>query len=556
MIYIKKASLFMDAFVCLLFTLFSGFISCTKTNVIAPASFAEANNTVTINTTISELRNNVAVNQRSIYYTAENGGGKWKVDSVDNLSADNTGTVLVTKAGKRLKRLIDSSINVKWFGAKGDSVTDETDAFNSALLAVVAQKKSLYIPAGVYSCNKKDAYNHILTFNAGGLNNITIYGDGVTSKITTTVSNSSILFYTLTYSKCKNLSIKNLFFESTHEPTFTANQGIFFQGTKANNLYNTVVTACKFEGFSSAVLGQGIAGLTITANTFNAPKGHDNAQTNTNPAVFVWLFDNQNGYCTDITITNNTANGYSGTMPMSALTTKRPMDGFIYGTGYGYTISGNTTTNFSEEHIAIQPQATFPNTTTKVIITANNLDGNIPAGSMNQDGRTEHASNYGIRSDARNSFITNNTVNNFSTGIMVRTVTDSLISEGAFTITGNILNSVSDNNIFVKTGIAVQGNLKKRLHNIVIENNTITVSNAKCGGNSFTGISVFDTDTASIQNNTINVSSLSSLNSRMNCGVSYGRVSMVTDKNNVISGVMTNRVLSAATDQINFIKQN
>jgi pectate lyase-like protein len=550
MIYTKKVTLFMAVFLCLLYPLCSALISCNKINAI-PASYVENK---TISTTIPELRNNVIVTGNSVYYTSENGGGKWKFDSLDNTSTDNTGTVLVTKTGRRLKRIIDGPINVKWFGAKGDSLTDETDAFNNALIAVRNQQKDLYIPAGIYSCNKKDTYNHIIFFNAGGLNNITIYGDGASSKITTSVSNTSILFYASAYLKCKNFSVKNLFFESTHELTIAANQGIFLQGTKGDNFKNTIITQCKFEGFSSAVLGQGLSGLEISGNIFNAPKGHDNAQTNTNPAVFVWLFDNQNGYCSDIKIISNSANGFSGTVPVNTLSTKRPMDGFVYGTGYGFIISGNATQNFSEEHIAIAPQSTFPNTTSQIIITANNLDGNIPAGSMNQDGKTVHAANYGIRCDAGNSSITNNIINNFSTGIMVRTVADSLMREGLFTITGNILNAVNDNNILVKTGIAVQGNLKKRLHNIVIENNTITVSNVKCGG-SFSGISLFDTDTASIENNIVNVTSLTSLNSRQNCGVSYGRVSMISDKNNVVTGILSYRVLSPATDQINFIKQ-
>ena len=47
-------------------------------------------------------------------------------------------------------RQYNGSVNVKWFGATGDGVTDDTTGFQSALTAAVAASKTLYTPTGTY----------------------------------------------------------------------------------------------------------------------------------------------------------------------------------------------------------------------------------------------------------------------------------------------------------------------------------------------------------------------------------------------------------------------
>ncbi|HLA59937.1 MAG TPA: glycosyl hydrolase family 28-related protein, partial [Puia sp.] len=338
---------------------------CNKTSTAAK----EDTKTVAAGMTLSLLRN-TRVNENTIYSTTDYGGGNWRYDPADHSSDDNTGTVLVTKYGQRLKRTDQGPLNVKWFGAAGDNSTDETDAFNKTLAAAHEKNAGIYIPAGIYRCNQVDEYKHILHLDAGGTSNITMSGDGIQSRITSGVTGGSILLFISAYSKCSNLLIKNIFFESTHGVTTNYNQGVFIQGTKGENFKNIKITTCRFEGFSTALAGQGMDGAEISGNQFNAPKGHDNAMNNTSPAVFIWLFDNTNGYCSHVQVLNNTGNGYSGNAPVNTLATKRAMDGLIVASGYGFVISGNKTRNFSEEHITISIPVTFPNTTEQTIITA------------------------------------------------------------------------------------------------------------------------------------------------------------------------------------------
>ena len=69
------------------------------------------------------------------YYTkGDGGGGLFYWDSVST-EADNSGTIIqatgVTTG--RWKRVISGNLNIKWFGAKGDNIQDDTDYINKAL---------------------------------------------------------------------------------------------------------------------------------------------------------------------------------------------------------------------------------------------------------------------------------------------------------------------------------------------------------------------------------------------------------------------------------------
>lgn len=100
--------------------------------------------------TISQIRalsGALFINQ---FYTTDIGQeGTWFYDATDTTTADNTGTVLVTSDGKRIKRVFVNEASVKWFGAKGDNSTDDTAAIQLAL----TNQSSVYFPKGNYMVN-------------------------------------------------------------------------------------------------------------------------------------------------------------------------------------------------------------------------------------------------------------------------------------------------------------------------------------------------------------------------------------------------------------------
>lgn len=85
------------------------------------------------------------------YYAAgDGGGGFYWYDSSDTTTADNGGTVIVATDGARWKLIVQQSVTVKQFGAKGDGTTDDTTFIQAAINAAAAAKVLLLIPFGTF----------------------------------------------------------------------------------------------------------------------------------------------------------------------------------------------------------------------------------------------------------------------------------------------------------------------------------------------------------------------------------------------------------------------
>lgn len=100
---------------------------------------------------IADLRSSASQNVNDTYFTTDRlQEGMWRIDPADTTSTDNTGTILVNTTGQRFKRVVDSAVNVHWFGASGKGVLDDYTAIQAAINAASA----IYIPAGNYNISK------------------------------------------------------------------------------------------------------------------------------------------------------------------------------------------------------------------------------------------------------------------------------------------------------------------------------------------------------------------------------------------------------------------
>jgi hypothetical protein len=369
-----------------------------------------------------------------------------------------------------------NTLNVKDYGAVGNGISDDTNSVNSCFTAASSTGKSVYFPTGTYLCNVNDTNGYILKFTVSGKNNITVYGDGqgksiiTTSDTNATNAKGSTLLYVYSAITSTGLNFSNLTFQSTHGITQKQTTGIFFQGTNGQNLDTIGVYDVTFSGFGSTVGLQGVNGAFLKEDSFLAPRGHDCGQHGmANPVSFITGYDNANGLVNNLDVERNVAIGYTGPIPLNC---PRPLDNFVYGTYYGTVIKTNPCKYFSQEIVSIAPQTTNPNTTTTNLIQDNYFDGSLPPGCVEDNG-SAHKYNYLIRCDASNTYIVNNYLRNYTTGIMVYEVTYTTLSPSNFFIHDNKCFAAIDTATYTIPGnaITVQGYSGHPITNVNIYNN-------------------------------------------------------------------------------------
>lgn len=88
--------------------------------------------------TIAQIRAFSGTLTNTIFYTTDlNQEGNWYYDASDTTSADNTGTILVTADGKRIKRVVQNrTIDPNWFGLKGDNSFDNTTLLKNMITSL------------------------------------------------------------------------------------------------------------------------------------------------------------------------------------------------------------------------------------------------------------------------------------------------------------------------------------------------------------------------------------------------------------------------------------
>ncbi len=103
-------------------------------------------------TTISAIHASGLSVDSDIYFTTDTAEKKfWRIDNYDISSLDDGEKVLINGVGQRFKPYVQDYVNAKWFGAKGDGVTDDKVAIQAAVdFAILYHMGEILFPAGTY----------------------------------------------------------------------------------------------------------------------------------------------------------------------------------------------------------------------------------------------------------------------------------------------------------------------------------------------------------------------------------------------------------------------
>ena len=116
-------------------------------------NYVSLNSIIIEDSVSSMLSNNKLVSGNSVktlgYYSINDGGGAYYLITDEELTSDNA-LIYDLDNGLKAKLVINSEINLKQIGAKGDGVTDDSQIFNKIKDIPVTK---FFIPAGKYLIN-------------------------------------------------------------------------------------------------------------------------------------------------------------------------------------------------------------------------------------------------------------------------------------------------------------------------------------------------------------------------------------------------------------------
>ncbi|MBA4849499.1 glycosyl hydrolase family 28-related protein [Emticicia sp. BO119] len=165
-----------------------------------------------------------------LYVSDKNKEGFFQYDPTDTTSPDNVGTVIVTSSGKRLKRVYNGDVNVKWFGAKGDGVTDDTTPIQNSLNATATQDGGISLPLGTYKITST------LTYTG---NNLSVKGNG--SVITHTTNDTTTINVngtTILAANVAPIAAKSLTISLNTVSGFAKGDVLFIQAISTDSLWS------------------------------------------------------------------------------------------------------------------------------------------------------------------------------------------------------------------------------------------------------------------------------------------------------------------------------
>ncbi|WP_218103867.1 right-handed parallel beta-helix repeat-containing protein [Paenibacillus hemerocallicola] len=252
------------------FLLNSGLVSASngKDSTVTNAVYGKGVKACCETTTIGALRNEANPDANRPYFVKDSGReGIFLFDPADTSSADNSGTVLVSPSvGARFKRIYEGSLNVKWFGAKGDGVTDDTASIRLAIDA--GRGGSVYFPEGTYIVSTDDSVTRAAFLLTADHSGTTLHGAGIGTVIKAVNNGILKFFYPFRLTTAKRITVRGIKFDGNAdanwltdpEVSLNAHHLFYFTPPADREVDNISFSECFFRGsFNSAIQSYGSA---------------------------------------------------------------------------------------------------------------------------------------------------------------------------------------------------------------------------------------------------------------------------------------------------------
>lgn len=172
---------------------------------------------------IAELKtrkgtSNINVEVLGYYTSGDGGGGSFYWDNIST-ETDNGGTIIQVTGltTGRWKRIYDNEINVKWFGAKGNGITDDSASLIK-VSSIISDNTIVLLPNGNYLVSyigtSFSSVNGNSIFTVSDVENVKIIGDSATITINNhNISTHGGLSVFTFNGGCRNILVEGIYFD-------------------------------------------------------------------------------------------------------------------------------------------------------------------------------------------------------------------------------------------------------------------------------------------------------------------------------------------------------
>ncbi|NKF53235.1 hypothetical protein GO299_00267 [Ralstonia solanacearum] len=197
----------------------------------------------------------------------DGGGGNYSYNATTPQSSANGVTIVASTVSSGCWILSQTTVlSVKHFGAKGDGVTDDTNAIQAALNWAATGGKLLRVPAGLYimTAGVSATLNNGTPINSGGLR-LTMIGDGPGSTCFQYASGASPTLFTFTGNYADRFLLEGFRVQHTDQADVSSN-GI---GVSLIGQVNTVMRDVNFFRMTTGVSATDINSCEFNNCVFN-----------------------------------------------------------------------------------------------------------------------------------------------------------------------------------------------------------------------------------------------------------------------------------------------